>query len=384
MDFGFNQEQKSLGEVVSRVLADFRGLTASEPTTDEDWKAWDALAQLGLFSLLVPEEHDGVGLSLVDIALAVEALGAGLAPAIVSTTLIATDLLARFGTERQKEELLPRIAAGQLRISLAVHEAAQGYNADVTGTMIEGNHISGAKILVPGAEQADCFLVLAAFDGWPGLALVWGDAGGLSLRAHDDLDPSSGLCELRLDAATLPDVLPLGRTRAAEAVARLYDVAATVYAGLETGIAGRMLDASVEYACTRQQFGQPIGAFQAIKHRCADMAVALEAARSAAYYAFWAVSEDASDRARASSMAKAYCGEVVRDATNEAIQIHGGMGFTWELGLHRFLRRARVLEHSFGAHDWHYERVMQETLILLGAPSDSASTIRPVRAAHNG
>jgi alkylation response protein AidB-like acyl-CoA dehydrogenase len=130
------------------------------------------------------------------------------------------------------------------------------------------------------------------------------------------------------------------------------------------GIAARMLDASVDYAKTRVQFGQPIGAFQAIKHCCADMAVAVEAGRSAAYYSFWTAAEDAVDRARAASMAKSYCGGVARQVCNDAIQVHGGMGFTWELGLHRFLRRAKVLEHAFGDIAYHNERLLAETLAV--------------------
>jgi alkylation response protein AidB-like acyl-CoA dehydrogenase len=126
-----------------------------------------------------------------------------------------------------------------------------------------------------------------------------------------------------------------------------------------------MLDAAVDYAKTRVQFGQAIGAFQAIKHRCADMAVAVEAGKSAAYYAFWAAAEDAPDRARAASMAKAYCGDVSRQVCNETIQVHGGMGFTWELGLHRFLRRSKVIEHAFGDAAWHNERILAATLAAM-------------------
>ncbi|KAK0359271.1 hypothetical protein LTR94_031970, partial [Friedmanniomyces endolithicus] len=179
---------------------------------------------------------------------------------------------------------------------------------------------------------------------------------GVALRPHQDIDPSNGHCELILEAAPLADIAIIGHKDAARAVARLMDVGATFNAGMMMGIAARMLDTAVDYAKTRVQFGQPIGAFQSIKHRCADMAVAIEAGRSAVYYAFWAAAEDAPDRPRASSMAKAYCGDVARQVCNEAIQIHGGMGFTWELGLHRFLRRNKVLEHGFGSQTWHYER----------------------------
>lgn len=374
MDFGFNEEQKNLGEVVGQVLADFPVLTAPEGAapdycSDNDAAVWDALAELGLFALIVPEAQGGVGLSLVDIALAIEALGSGLAPPLVASTLIATDLIARFGTPKQQDDLLPRLAAGQVRISLATQEAGQGYDPETITTTLQGDGVTGSKLLVAGGERADAHLVLARIDGKPGLAIVEGGSRGAVVRRQATIDPSCGFAELALDGAT---AAPLTQGQAAQAVARLVDSSATVYAGMQAGIAAKMLDTSVEYARTREQFGQPIGAFQAIKHRCADLAVRVDAARSAAYYAFWAASEDADDRSRASSMAKAYCGEVAREACNEAIQIHGGMGFTWELPLHRFLRRAKVFDHAFGSPEWHYERVLGATLAENAAPAGDA------------
>lgn len=362
MNFGFNEEQASLGETVDRLLGDFPALTKPDPAEAHDPRVWTALAELGLFTLLLPEEDGGVGLSLVDIAMAIEALGARLAPPIVASTLIATDLLVRHGSPAQKAQFLPRIAAGDLRIAIATLEAGQGYDPDMVGTLLGGRGVSGTKILVSGAQEADAFIVLVRCDGHPALAIMQRGARGLSVRSHADLDLSSGLCELAFDSVSVADEALISHKAPARAVSRLIDAAATVYAGMEIGIAARMLEVAVDYAKTRVQFGQPIGAFQALKHRCADMAVAVEAGRSAAYYAFWAVSEESDDCSRASSMAKAYCGEVARDACNQAIQIHGGMGFTWELGLHRFLRRAKVLEHGFGNHVWHYERVMATTL----------------------
>lgn len=362
MNFGFSEDQKSLGNTIAQLLGDFPALTAPDPADAHDPRVWTALAELGLFSLLVPEADDGVGLSLVDLALGIEALGAGLAPPIIASTLIATDIIARYGTPGQRADLLPPIAAGDLRIAIAMLEAGQDYDPAHVETGLDHGGISGTKILVPGGEEAGLFLVVARTSRGPAVVMLPRVATGVALRPHADIDPSSGLTELVLDRAMISEDAVIGGGSPGLAVARLMDVASTIYAGMEIGIAARMLATAVDYARTRAQFGQPIGAFQAIKHRCADMAVAVEAGRSAAYYAFWAAAEDAPDRSRASSMAKAYCGEVARDACNQAIQIHGGMGFTWELGLHRFLRRAKVLEHGFGNHVWHYERVMATTL----------------------
>ena len=134
-----------------------------------------------------------------------------------------------------------------------------------------------------------------------------------------------------------------------------------------SGIAAKMLDASVIYARQRNQFGSPIGSFQAIKHRCADMAVGIDASRSAAYYAAWALSDRSQDSPRAVSIAKSFCGDTARYVCNESIQIHGGIGFTWELGLHYYLRRAKTLEYLYGDASYHRERVLAITLAQLDA-----------------
>lgn len=370
MNFAFDEDQKSLGDTVASLLADHPGLTGAELVRPHNDEVWVALAEVGLFSLLVPERHGGVGLTLVDVALAVEAMGAGLAPPSVVSTLAATDLLVRHGSETQQRALLPPIATGQRKIAIATLERDGGYSPTDVRARADGSTLTGRKVLVADAADADLFLVSVQQQGKPAIVLVERTASGVTIRPHEDIDPSAGLCALTFENVQLPEEAIVGASAPERAVARLWDIGATMNAGLLVGIAGRMLDTAVEYARTRVQFGQPIGAFQAIKHRCADMAMAVEAGRSVAYYGFWAVSEDASDRTRAASMAKAYCGDVARHVCNETIQVHGGMGFTWELGLHRFLRRAKVLEHSFGDTRFHNERVLAETLSGAHAASD--------------
>lgn len=370
MNFGFDEDQKSLGETIAQVLADFPSLTAPDLAPPRDDAVWRAVTDLGLFALLVPERFDGIGLSLVDLALATEALGAGLAPPAIAATLVATDLLVRHGSEAQQRALLPKIAAGDVKFALAVHEADRGYAPDAVTTRSSNGTLTGSKILVADAADATHFLTLAQTANGLAIVAVGRELPGVRVRPHDDIDPTSGLCAVEFEKAKLDVDSVIGTAAPQRAVERLLDVGATVSAGQLMGIAARMLDTSVAYARTREQFGQPIGAFQAIKHRCADMAVAVEAGRSAAYYAFWASAEDAPDRARAASMAKAYCGDVCRQVCNDAIQVHGGMGFTWELGLHRFLRRAKVIEHAFGDIAYHNERVLVETLAALGAAAD--------------
>jgi alkylation response protein AidB-like acyl-CoA dehydrogenase len=370
MNFGFDEDQKSLGDTVAKLLKDFPVLTGPDPVRPHNDDVWRALSELGLFALLVPERFDGVGLNMVDVALAVEALGAGLAPSSVTSTLAATDLLVRHGSEAQQRAFLPAIAAGAMKVAIATIEEGRSYAPDDVRTTYEAGLISGTKLLVGDAADADILLVLVQDAGKPAIMLVERTSPGVIVRPHEDIDASAGLCAVTFNAVAATDDMILGSASPGRAVARLFDTGATLNAGLMVGIAAQMLDASVDYARSRVQFGQAIGAFQSIKHRCADMAMAVEAGRSVAYYAAWALAEDAVDRTRAASMAKAYCGDVARQVCNDSIQVHGGMGFTWELGLHRFLRRAKILEHSFGDARFHHERVLAETLAGTHAASD--------------
>lgn len=365
MNFAFDEEQTSLGDTVARLLADQPALLAPDLSPDSAGPAWQALAELGLFAMIVPEDQGGAGLKPVDLALSVEAMGAHLAPLAAVEALLVTDLLVHHGSAQQQQSLLARIAAGNVRIAVALAEQGCDDAVDGVRAAVSGGRLNGSKVLVPEGGQADLFAVVAQSGSGPAVYLVPADASGVSIRRHDDIDPTCALCEVTFTDVALDADALVGPASPARAAARLFDGGAAVLACLLTGIAGRMVATAVEYARTREQFGQAIGSFQAIKHRCADMAVALEAARSAAYYGIWALSEDAPDRTRAVSMAKAYAGEVARHVCNETIQVHGGMGFTWELGLHRFLRRAKVIEHAFGASTWHNERVLTETLRAL-------------------
>jgi alkylation response protein AidB-like acyl-CoA dehydrogenase len=367
LNFGFDEQQRSFGETVASVVADFPALRNPDLSPPPHEAVWQALADIGLFALLVPERFDGVGMSLVDLALAAEALGAGLAPPAVAATLAATDVIARHGSDAQCQHWLPKIAIGAVKVAVAMLEPGEGYDPHDVQTSVSEGRLNGAKLSVADAAEATLFLVVANDQGRPALVIVDAGSPGIAIRSHDDLDPTSGYCAVTFaNVAVGPETI-LGQSEAERAVERLMDVSAMMSAGLLMGIAGRMLETAVDYVKVRVQFGRAIGAFQAIKHRCADMVVALEAGRSAAYYAFWAVAEGAPDRARAASMAKAYCGGVSRHICNETIQVHGGMGFTWELGLHRYLRRAKVLEHSYGDAAWHKERVLCATLAEVNA-----------------
>lgn len=366
MNFLFNEEQLSLAETLAHALADFPALIEPDPSNAKDGEVWDAMAALGLFSLLVPEEQGGLNLSITDLAPSIEALGAGLAPPLITSTLVATEVIKREATAAQKDRYLPLIATGELVIAIASAEAGRGNDPHRAGVSMLDGRLSGTKIAVAGADRAQALLVVASGRTGPVVAIVAADTPGIAITRHEDIDPSASLCRVTFTDVPVDPSAVLGQPGNA-ALACLIDLGATIYAGMAMGIAGVMLDRSVAYAREREQFGQPIGAFQAIKHRCADLAVSVEAGNATAHFAFWACGEDAEDRSRASSAAKAYCAEIACNACNDAIQIHGGMGFTWEMGLHRFLRRAQVIEHAAGNRSWHYERVVECTLALRSA-----------------
>ena len=375
MDFDFSDQQYLFQETFKTFLEenhDLRKHVALLEGDGIDADLWQGLADLGLFAMLVPEQFGGLGLSFVDMALVLEELGRALVGAPVVETIVATNMVVRHGSASQQACLLPLLAAGKLRVTTALVEPKSGFGeqniqacATATGN---GWRLNGHKIMVPHAAAADLIMVAARIGPMQALRLVLLEPqrDGVALREHSTMDPACRFYALTFDnvAVDADDILGAASPHP-DSVARLMDVSSAA-AGLQlTGIAGKVLDVAVAYAAQRVQFGKPIGSFQAIKHKCADMAVAIDAARSAAYYGAWAVAEDAPDRAKAVSIAKSFCGDTARLVCNEGIQIHGGMGFTWELGLHWYLRRAKVLEFSHGDAAFHRERVMAATLAEL-------------------
>lgn len=372
MDFEFSEQQQMFRESFRRFFEVNYNLARHAIAAEVgrfDETLWRNLAELGLFGMLVPEEHDGMGLGWVDVALVIEELGRSLIHSPVVDTLVATDIIARYGTARQRADLLPAIASGRMRIAIAIAEPDSDYG--ITGIAASataeasGWRLSGTKMLVPDVATSGLTMVVVRTGAGDdlGIALVPSQRGGVKSRPHVTLDAATNLTQIVYSEVALSDSDFL---HSRSAVERLLDLCAGAASLEMVGIAGRVLELSVDYASQRLQFGKPIGSFQAVKHRCADIAVAVDAARSAAYYAAWTLSEASGECAKAVSMAKAYCGDAARVACNEGIQIHGGMGFTWELGLHYYLRRTKLLEFSYGDATFHRERVLAATLQSLG------------------
>ena len=375
MDFDFSDQQYMFRETFHGFLEqnhDLRKHIALMEGDGFDADLWQRLTDLGLFSMLVPEEFGGLGLSFVDMALVLEELGKALVGSPVSETIVAADLLVRYGSGQQQARLLPLVASGKLRVTTAITEPESGFDPRniraCTSSTGGGWILDGHKIMVPNAAGADLIMVAARIGPAQelGIVLLEPHRQGVALSEHATLDPACRFYALTLSNMTVrPEDILGGASPHPASLARLLDVSSAVAATQMIGIAIKVLDISVAYAAQRIQFGKPIGSFQAIKHKCADMAVAIDAGRSAAYYGAWAIAEDAPDRAKAVSIAKSFCGDTARLVCNEGIQIHGGMGFTWELGLHWYLRRTKVLEFSHGDAAFHRERVMAATLAEL-------------------
>jgi alkylation response protein AidB-like acyl-CoA dehydrogenase len=374
MNFDFNEEQYAFRDSVRGFLGDRpAGVGGALPWAGESARQlWSGIAELGVFSALVPEEFGGLGLTFVDLALVLEEFGRALVPPSVVETLVATDAIVRHGSADQKQSMLPRIATGQLRLACAIIEQVAGYDMAEMGTAVVSDgrdyRLDGSKILVPEAANADFLLVAAGFGGGRGNGLVFVERthSGVELREQRTLDPASAYHEAVFRHVAIPRENILSGEPSSDALQRLFNASATAAGALMTGVAGKVLETSVEYVKQRSQFGKLVGSFQAIKHRCADMAVAVDSSRSAAYYAAWSLASGAADLTKAVSIAKSFCGDTARFVCNEGIQVHGGIGFTWDLGLHFYLRRAKLLEYSYGDSTYHRERVIREALRELG------------------
>lgn len=364
MNFDFDDQQLELHSTVARALADTLPFEGHEARGADDSAGWDLMAELGLFGLLVPEAHGGLGLSLVDLALIAEEFGARLAPQSILDTLAAADVITRHASDKQQGHWLGPLAEGKLRVALAWHEAGAGYDPARMKTSLNDGVLTGEKILVAHGSRADYLLVPFRFGDTArtGLAMIDAKSAGLSLEASETLDPSCDHHRVTFRGAAVP---PEAIIDGPSAAARLFDVAAALQAAVALGIAGEIVRRSADYARERIQFDKPIGAFQAIKHTCADMYTQVEAARAASYYAICALFEAADDGPRAASMAKAFCADTAVKCCHDGIQVHGGMGFTWELGLHYFLRRARVIAALYGDSAFHRDRVVAVTLEML-------------------
>ncbi|WP_433709569.1 acyl-CoA dehydrogenase family protein [Nocardia sp. CA-084685] len=364
MVFGsFSDEHDALRTEVRRFLTakspepEVRRLMATAEGYDP--AVWDQMSkQLELQSLAIPEQYGGSGFSYVELAIVMEEMGAALlcAPYFASAVLAANALLTS-DDETAKHDLLPGIARGTTIATLAIAEDKGQWSVDaveLTATHSEEDWIlNGHKSFVIDGHTADLILAVGRSDAGLSLFAVAGGAPGLQRSPLQTMDETRK--QARLVFTNTPARLIGTAGNAAAGVKKTLELAVVALAAEQVGGTRHCLESSVDYAKTRIQFGRPIGSFQAIKHKCADMLVDLESARSAAYYAAWAAAEDSDELATAAAMAKSFCSETYFRAAAENIQIHGGLGFTWEHDAHLYYKRGKSSELLLGSPAYHRE-----------------------------
>ena len=352
MQFGLSESQQILKETARKFFAGecptatVRKLMETE--TAFDAALWSKLAGQGFTGVTVPEEYGGMGLGAVELILLMEEAGyASLPGPFFSTVALAAPVIDALGTAAQKRKYLSPIAAGEARSTVAVVEPGGSWDAAQIQLSAAGDRLTGTKLFVTDAAAAN-FLVVAAQDG---TFVVEGKAAGLRIEPMKGMDLTRKIYSV--DFKNTP-AEKLGGTGE---LARALDTPTAALAAEMTGGMQRVLEITVAYAKTRKQFGKPIGIFQAVQHLCADMYLETESSRSAAYYAAWALQENTPDAAKAVSVAKMYASDTGRSVGNRGIQVHGGMGFTWENDLHLYYRRAKASETMLGDATFHRERI---------------------------
>ena len=372
MDFAFSEEQEMLRRSAREFLAKecspkiVRRLM--EGGDGYDPALWKKITDLGWTALGIPEAYGGVG-TFLDLIVVLEEAGRALLPGpYFSTMALAVPVLIEAGTEVQKKEALNAIAVGSARATLAFTEPSGRWDAGGIGLKATqaggGWRLDGVKLFVPDAEGADYTVVVARTrgEGEDGITLflVKGNPAGMSVRPLETLDMTRRWSEVRFDGVQLDAETMMGAPgKAWPRLKRALEWATAALCAEMVGGVQKVLETSTEYAKTRHQFGKPIGIYQAVSHKLADMLVLSESGRSATYYAAWAVDADASDRALASSMAKAYVSDAYRKVAGDGIQVHGGIGFTWEHDMHLYFKRAKSSEVTLGDATYHRELVAQ-------------------------
>jgi alkylation response protein AidB-like acyl-CoA dehydrogenase len=376
MDFGFSEEQELLRNTARDFLAKECPMTFVRQMMEDERgftdAFWRKVAEQGWTGLLVPEQFEGAGLTFVDMVVVLEEMGRAVVPGpFFSTAILGAVALAEGGSDAQKQAYLPKLARGELRVALAQLEPSGRWDAD--GIQLEakangGATLEGTKLFVPDAHTADLLVVAGRAPGSKGsegisLFLVDPKAKGVGITVLKTMDQTRKLCEVTLDGVAVPGDAVLGTPGGGwRLLERIVDRGKVGLCAEMCGGAQRVLDMSVEYAKVREQFGKPIGSFQAIQHKCANMLVEVESSKSITYYAAWAVANDVPEAPLAAAMAKAYCSDAYRHTAGEGIQIHGGIGFTWEHDMHIYFKRAKSSEVTFGDATWNRELVAQQIL----------------------
>ncbi len=367
MNFAFTDEQEELRKTVRSFLENKSSEEAvrEQMETDDGYDAavWSQMGeQMGLQGLSIPEEFGGSGYGFVELGIVLEEMGRALLCApFFSTAVLAANTLLQSGDDAAKAKYLPGIASGETIAALAYVEPSGKW--DESGITMQatksgdGYTLSGTKSFVLDGNAAGLLIVAAKTDAGTSLFAVAGHASGLTKTNLSTMDQTRK--QAKLDFDNTPAELIGTDGKGWDTLDTVLDLAAVALAAEQVGGAQKVLEMAVEYAKVRVQFGRPIGSFQAIKHKCADMLLEVESAKSAAYYGMWCASEMNDELPSTASLAKAYCSEAYFHAAAENIQIHGGIGFTWEHPAHLYFKRAKSSELLFGDPTYHREQLAQ-------------------------
>ncbi len=374
MQFAHSEEQRLIRESARTLLRARAGPGQRRETLREpggyDPKLWRTIGELGWTGLAIPQVYGGAGLGWVELCILQEEQGRLLvASPFFATSALAAPLISASGLEEQRRALLPRIAGGEVRIACALTGTDGRPPCDGISVMLErraqGFTLSGVSDFVIHGDCADLLLVLARAplsQGAEGISAVVIPAAspGVTIRPHVMLDLTRPMSRVELDAVSVTREQLLGEAAAAgSAVEEALDRARIALASEALGGAEHVLEMTTAYVKERVQFGQPIGSFQAIKHRLADMMIEVEAAKSAAWYAACVADERPEELAEAAAIAKSYCCDAFFDCAANAIQLHGGIGFTWEHEAHLYFKRARATATLLGSPAWQRERLVR-------------------------
>jgi alkylation response protein AidB-like acyl-CoA dehydrogenase len=369
MNFGFTEEQELLRAEVRKFLdqncplEEVRKIAATPEGMSRP--LFDRMAELGWVGLTLPDRHGGIGLGWVDLVVVLEETGRSLFPSPLVATVLGATALQLAGSEAQQARWLPRIGAGSQVATLALLEASD--RLDAAGIELQGKRdgerflLRGEKLFVMDGGTADLFVT--AFRSGPGdeevaLALVERGAPGLAVEPLETMDETRRCARLRFDDVRVEEGALLGPAGGAwPVIARLLDCGALAVTAEAIGAAEGALDLTVGYAKQRIQFDHPIGRFQGVKHPLAERYVEIESVKSLLYYAAWLLDEKPAEAGLAVSRAKALASEAFAGLGIDAVQLHGGLGYTWEYAAQLFLKRMKWVRATFGNADWHLERV---------------------------
>ena len=349
MNFDFSDEQKLLQQTARDYLEANSplGLCREILEGDEPYaaKLWKGAAEMGWQGAVIPEQYGGAEFGHLELSMIAYEVGRSLAPIPFGPSVyVATEAINRFGSDAQKNAWLPKLASGEAIGTFALTEKPGQNAAENIAAKVEGGGLTGTKLPVADGGVAHVAIVAAAEGGEVSLYLVDLGASGVTREALDSFDPSRTQARIRFEGAAC-EKLPGADTAGIDT---LLDVAAVLQAFEQVGAAERALEITREFILGRYAFGKPIGAFQAIKHRMADLWCEIEIARSNAYYAAWALANDDPELRTAAAIARIAACEAFEHTTVEMIEFHGGVGYTWEYDCHLFYRRAKLLSSSLG------------------------------------